>query len=174
MPTLDLEVRLGPENPEILKGLREPIVDPEKYPTFVRALENMQPAYSVVIKLPGGQENYQQIFRSPFAYKIDGSDFGDKAEEALGKLLASLEHCCIEGVAFYGTPAKGYPYPVGFMGGTRHFLGRALEPEDEISLMPLRTPALYLQRGAADLFNDYIHEGEWICETSLYVKAKES
>jgi len=88
--TFDLQVFGGSENPEILKGLREPNVDPMKYPVLTRALEDVQPADSLEITLPVGQKNYQQIFREPFVYKIDGSDFGEKAEKALDRLLGPI------------------------------------------------------------------------------------
>lgn len=175
MPTLDLEVMLGGENPEILAGLREPIVDSEKYPVLVRALENVVPANGTKIEADGFV-NWQQIFRQPFAYKIDGSDLGEKAEQALEKLLGSIENTFVYGDPSFTMTSRRTGWVslmLGMCGGVRYYLGRNLEPDDEIEMRPLRTPALYLHRGAADLFNDYIHEGEWICETSLYVKAKE-
>jgi hypothetical protein len=172
--TLAIEVKLGGENPTILRTLREPVVDPQKYPVFARAYEFASPAHDVQIEWmtpQGVAKNYQQIFRRPFAYRIDGSDFGEKAEAALEGLLADMELACTLGV-----PTRTSTWPTfSWLGGVKHYLGRELEPNDKVSLRPLRAPVLLLQRGAEDLFNDYSHEGEWLCETSLMVvPAKEN
>lgn len=179
MKTLDLEVKLGGEKPQILEGLREPKVDPAKYPVLSLALEHVVPAYSTKIEwtTPKGIEaNWQQIFRFPFSYKFaDPEHFGTEAQKALDGLLASLEATAVHGVPGHTpyTPlSQGSRLPCGFMGGVWFYLGREVpEPEDTIELRPLQMPILMLMRGEFDLYNDVVHHGEWLCETSLLVRA---
>lgn len=176
-----MTIHWGGENPRnLLPALKEPKVDPAKYPVLSRALECVVPAYSVKIEwttTKGIEANYQQIFRFPFAYRFaDPEHFGEEAEEALHKLLASLEATAVHGVpghSSYTPVAQASRMPIGFMGGVDFYLGRPLEPEDTVELRPLQMPVLLLMRGEDDLFNDYTHHGEWLCETSLLVRAKD-
>jgi hypothetical protein len=151
--------------------LDEPHFNEVDHPVFARAWAARQGSGQLEIQLPDDKMNYQQIFRIAFHYRWDGSDFRLKVAENLQKLVRDMNEAAIHGRPSYEQYDGTFSYKVGCMGGYRHYLGRDLEETDEIRFLMLQEPVLLLQRGAADLFNDYIHEGEWLCETSLWVKA---
>ena len=137
-----------------------------------RAYQNQLQIDRPWVDMPNGERNPAQIFRQPFNYKLDKSDLREKSDEARERMKASLEQSFVHGApSVFTLKDDNSVESFGTLGGVRHWLGRDLEPGDEIAVAVLYPMTLKLAVGEHDLFNDYVQTGEWITEVSLWVKA---
>lgn len=131
-----------------------PRIDPDKYPTFAKALAGRGPDAQtakisyLVDNLDGSvtlRENYTQIVRMPGQINFDAADQPTEAElqeELLGKLIEAIER-----VLLYGQRGaeEGAVFRT-FCGGAIDQLGREPVVGDRLSIRFLRLRDLVLTR----------------------------